>query len=217
MRRGITMSTAAGAVTLALAVVLALAGPAAAKGIESATISGPGLDEPVELGGGNVGKLPDLTAFWVVMPGQPETPTLADQAPTKQLGPRYTITWRLMTDADETTAIRQDLYPHAVGGPVVHTAAGQPIFDATTVGGWYEAPVALRDRLSALGVLPASATPADGSSAATPQGAPAPSSGGPPWPALIVVVTGTTALAGVGAALAVRRARRRERVAPVPL
>jgi hypothetical protein len=207
MRRGITKSMAAGTVTLALAIVLALAGPARAKGIQSATITGPGLDEPIDVAHGDGDGLASLTAFWEVMPGQPQPPTLTDQAPTKQLGPRYRLTWRLMTDTDETTAIRQDLYPYAEGGPLVHTAAGQPIFDAATVGGWYEAPVALRDRLNALGVLPAASDPVDA----------APSSDDSPWRAVIVVAAGAAALVSVGGAVALRRARRRERVAPVPL
>jgi hypothetical protein len=196
---------AAGTVTLALALVLALAGPAQAKGIQSATITGPGLDEPLDVAHGD--GLASLTAFWEVMPGQPQPPTLTDRAPTKQLGPRYRLTWRLRTHADETTAIRQDLYPHAEGGPLVHTAAGQPIFDAATVGAWYEAPVALRDRLNALGVPPAASDPVDA----------APSSDDSPWRDVIVVAAGAAALASLGAAVVVRRARRRERVAPVPL
>jgi hypothetical protein len=211
MRRGSTMSMsmAAGAAAVALAFVLALAGPAPAKGIQSATITGPGLDQPIDVSppDGDGGNLAALTAFWEVMPGQPQPPTLADTAPTKQLGPRYTVTWRLMTGPDETTAIRQDLYPYADGGPLVHTAAGQPIFDASTLGGWHEAPDALRSRLTSLGVPAAGAAPV----------ARAPSTGDSPWPAVIVVVTGAMALASVGGAVAVRRARRRGRVAPVPL
>jgi hypothetical protein len=216
MRRGITMSMAAGAAAVALALVLALAGPAQAKGIQSATIIGPGLDEPINVDHPDDSKLPALTGFWEVMPGQPAPPALTDKVPTKQLGPRYTITWRLMTDTDETTEIRQNLYPDAVGGPLVHTAAGQRIFDADTVNGWYSAPATLRDMLRSLGVPLANATRSAGSSATTPQGAPAPSSDDSPWPVVIVVAAGAMALAGVGGAVTVRRARRRERVAPVP-
>jgi hypothetical protein len=209
----------AAAVAAAPVLVLALAGPARAKGIQSATISGPGLDEPIQVAQPDSSKLPALTGFWDVMPGQPAPPALTDEASTPQLGPRYTITWRLMTHADETTAIHQDLYLDAEGGPLVHTAAGQPIFDGGTVGGWYEAPAALRDMLRSLGVPPASVTRAGGSSAAKPQGTTAASSDGSPWPALFIAVTAGLALAGVAGATVVRRrrARRRERVAPVPL
>jgi hypothetical protein len=206
MRRGITISKAVGTVTLGLALVVALAGPAQAKGIQSATITGPGLDEPIDYSppDGNGGDLAALTAVWEVMPGQPQTPALRDRAPTGQLGPRYRITWRLMTGPDDVTAIRQDLYPYADGGPLVHTPAGQPIFGESTPGGWRGAPVGLRDRLRALGVPEAGDVPA-------------PSAGGSQWPAVIVAATAVVALAGGGGAFAVHRARRRERVAPVPL
>jgi hypothetical protein len=203
MRRGITMSMTAAA-TVVLALVVALAGPAQAKGIQSATITGPGLDEPLVAHGEG---LASLTAFWEVMPGQPTPPALMDRAPTEQLGPRYQITWRLMTGPDDVTAIRQDLYPYATGGPLVHTVAGQPIYGGATVGGWYEAPPALRDRLDALGVPPAGSDPVAG----------AQSSDDSPWPAVFTVAAAVVALAGVGVAVAVRRVRRRERVAPVPL
>jgi hypothetical protein len=217
------MWMAAGACAVALAGAVAWAGPASAKGIQSATISGPGLDDPIDVtpsnGDGDSDRLATLTGFWDVMPGQPRPPTFSEQAPPGQLGPRYIITWRLMTGPEETTAIRQDLYPDAAGGPLVHTAAGQPIFEGTTVGGWYAAPFVLRDLLSSLGVPPAAPAPAKAAkvSAATPDGTSAASSNPSPWPAVIIAATAVVALAGVGAAVAVRRARRRERVAPVPL
>jgi hypothetical protein len=206
MRRG-TKAIAASAVGMTLAVVLVLAGPAWAKGLQSATITGPGLEEPIDVADPDNSKLPALTGFWEVMPGQPAPPGLVEQAPTKQRGPRYRLTWRLMTDADDTIAIRQDLYPHAAGGPLVHTAAGQPIFDAVTPGGWYAAPLTLRDMLQSLGVPPAGSPPAPA----------APSSDDSPGRIAIVVAAGAVGLASVGGAVAVRRARRRERVAPVPL
>ncbi|MGH9288516.1 MAG: hypothetical protein ACRD0V_09565 [Acidimicrobiales bacterium] len=214
---GIKKSMAAAA--CGVAVALAWAAPASAKGIQSATITGPGLDDPIDVSppDGNGGNLAALTAFWEVIPGQPAPPTLMEQAPAGRLGPRYTVTWQLMTDADETTAIRQDLYPLAEGGPLVHTAAGQPIFDGATLGGWYEAPIALRDMLSSLGVPPASAASPAKSSPATPPAVRSQSSDDWPWPPVIIGATGAVALASVGGVVAVRRVRRRERVAPIPL
>ena len=214
MRLRARMWAAAGGCALASVAAIASAGPASAKGIQSATISGPGLDHPIDV---EVGRLPDLTAFWQVMPGQPEPPTLTERPLAGRLGPRYTVTWQLMTDADETTAIRQNLYPLAEGGPLVHTGAGQSIFDGTTIGGWYEAPIALRDRLHALGVPPASAASPAKSSRATLPASGAQSAGGPPWPPVIIGATGAMALASLGGVVAVRRVRRRERVAPIPL
>jgi hypothetical protein len=206
MRREITMSMAAAPAAVALALVVALAGPAQAKGIQSATITGPGLDEPIDFSPphGDGGDLAALTEVWDAMPGQPQTPALMDEAPTGQLGPQYRITWRFLAGPDEVTAIRQDLYPYADGGPLVHTPAGQPIFDQSTPGGWREASVALRDRLRALGVPEAGDIPA-------------PSAGGSRWPAMFTVAAAVVALVGVAGTVAVRRARRRERVAPVPL
>jgi hypothetical protein len=214
MRLRARMWVAAGGCALALVGAIASAGPASAKGIQSATISGPGLDDPIDV---EVGRLPDLTAFWEVIPGQPEPPALMEQAPAGRLGPRYTVTWQVMTDADETTAIRQDLYPLAEGGPLVHTAAGQPIFDGTTIGGWYAAPIALRDRLRALGVPPAGAASPAKSMPQTPPAVRSQSSDDWPWPPVIIGATGAMALASVGGVVAVRRVRRRERVAPIPL
>jgi len=215
------MWVAAGACALASVGAVAFAGSASAKGIQSATITGPGLDDPIDLppSEGNRGRLSALMAVWDVMPGQPQPPGLTEQAPTAQLGPRYTVTWRLMTGPDQTTAIRQDVYPDAAGGPLVHTAAGQPIFDGATVGGWYEAPSGLRDMLRVLGVPPAGATTAARSSPGTRGAAAAPSSDDPPWPAVMIGAAGAVALAGVGGTVAIRtrRARRRERVAPAPL
>jgi hypothetical protein len=213
------MWVAAGACALASMGAMAFAGPASAKGIQSATITGPGLDHPIDVSppDGNGGNLAALTAFWQVIPDQPEPPTLKEQAPTGKVGPRYTVTWQLMTGPNETTAIRQDLYPLAEGGPLVHTAAGQPIFDGTTIGGWYEAPIALRDRLGVLGVPPASAASPAKSSTATPPAVGAQSGGDPPWPAVIIGATGAMALASVGGVVARRRVRRRQRVAPIPL
>jgi hypothetical protein len=215
------MWVAAGACALALAGAVASAGPASAKGIESATISGPGLDDPMDVGSavGDGGRLAILTGFWDVMPGQPRPPTFTEDAPPGKLGPRYTITWRLLTGPGETTPIRQDLYPEAAGGPVVHTAGGQAIFEGTTVGGWYAASFALRDLLGSFGVPAADRGPAKAakSSAATPEDANAAASNGWPWPAVIIAAAAVVVLAGAGGAVAVRRARRRERVAPIPL
>jgi hypothetical protein len=216
---------AAGACAVAVAGALASAGPAWAKGIESATISGPGLDHPLDVTppNGDGGRLASLTGFWDVMPGQPRPPTFTKQAPPVELGPRYTITWRLMSGPDETTAIRQDVYPAAAGGPLVNTPAGQRIFEGTTVGGWYAAPPALRDVLGTLGVPVADAGPAKAAkaakaSAAPPEGASAAASSGSAWPAVIIAaMSGAIALAGAGGAVVVHRARRRDRVAPIPL
>jgi hypothetical protein len=138
-----------------------LHGPALAKGVESATIEGPGLPHPLRVGPGSggatvsaLGPLSTLTAMWEVTPGHPSPLQLSPQAPTAELGPAYTVRWQVMTGVEQTTELRQDVYPYADGGPVVYTAAGQPLFDGTTIGGWYEAPGSLRELLVRLGVPP---------------------------------------------------------------
>ena len=197
MRRGITMSMAAGAAALALALVLALAGPAQAKGIQSATITGPGLDEPIAVAHSrrDSGDLARLTAVWEVMPGQPQTPALMDQAPTGQLGPRYRITWRLMTDSDETDRDPPGPLPLRGRWSAGPHPAGQLIFDGSTSGGWYGAPIALRDMLGSLGV-PAAVPPRQ------PVTSPQPAGGGRVLGPLAVAVVrrrgGWMALASVG-------------------
>ena len=220
MRLGSKVVAAVGVgATVVSAAVVALAIPALGKGIASATITGPGLVRPIDDPSPNMSKLPALTAIWEVTPGHPEPVTLLGQAPTRQLGPAYTLTWRILTGPDKTTPIRQDVYPHAEGGPLVHTAPGQAIFGGATAGGWYRAHTGLRDMLTSLGVPPpASAAPAAKSALATP-----PAQTSPPddsaWPGVIIGATAAMALASVGGAVAFRRsrARRRERVAPVPL
>src|SRR5262245_56634726 len=196
---------------MGLAGAVASAGPAWAKGIESASITGPGLDHPLDaMPPGDGGRLATLTGFWDVMPGQPRPPTFSEQAPPGTLGPRYTITWRLTTGPEEPTASRQDLSPRAAGG--------QPIFEGTTVGGWYAAPLGLRDVLGSLGVPVAGAAPATAAKAAGASSDRADAaSNGSPWVSVIVSAIAVLALAGAGGVVAVRRARRRERVAPIPL
>jgi hypothetical protein len=148
MRRRIAFAFAAAAVG-----IVVLASPAGAKGIESASITGPALTQPIDGPSVVNSKLPAMTAVWETRADGPELVTLLDRAPSAQLGPRYTITWRI-TGPGGPTPLRQDVYPHAEGGPLVHTAPGQPFFDAVTRGGWYEAHVGLRDMLSMLGVPP---------------------------------------------------------------
>jgi len=149
MRLAVRMLAAAVAALAGLAGGVGLGPPALAKGIESATITGPGLTRPIEVSGPATGKLPALAAVWEVTPGHPEPVPLLDRAPTRQLGPGYTIGWRILAGE-----LRQEVYPHASGGPLVHTAAGQAIHGGVTAGGWYQAHVALRDMLYMLGMPP---------------------------------------------------------------
>jgi len=212
-------------VLVALATALTLLAPTAAlaKGASAATIDGSGPGGPGngpkgpitlrgdgEPGSGTeLGTLADLSGLFPAMFGQSPDPML-EAAPTKRLGPRYTITWTIPDGSGTAKKIRQDVYPYAAGGPVTYTKPGQPVFDQTTRGGWYKASDDLRQQLIALG-LPdkapqaaasggSGANAAGGSSArpapARPAVAPAPAI----WPrvlaagALLLLVVGTAAV-----------------------
>ena len=74
--------------------------------------------------------------------------------PKGDLGPKYTIRDTVPGPNNDTFIIVQDLYPYAASGPVTYTKPGQPIFDMTTGGGWYQAGDDLKDTLVS-GGLPA--------------------------------------------------------------
>lgn len=122
-------------------VLLALAGPAAAKlAIAEAHITGPGLGA-----GGLRISGPDTNGMWEsgidVVGGVDDDRansvaelglTLAD------LGPRYVATYRV--ELGSVQMVRQHLYPYARGGPVSYLPAGQRLggnFDMELNAGWY--------------------------------------------------------------------------------
>jgi hypothetical protein len=197
-----------------LGVVVVSAAPASAKGPESATITGPGLDDPIELSIGNDGFNGLDTGVWNALPDSGSAPLVA-KAPPGDLGDRYVITWQMMINEDETTPLRQELYLDAEGGAVAYTPAGQPFFDVKTVAGWYRVPPSTVDAFAELGV-PVSAKKL---SASTAGGPPVDSSTADSSSAgrAVLVVGGVglaAAAAGLVGVVATRRARRRQGVAP---
>src|SRR6266508_2417974 len=143
-----------GTAVLALALLLAVAPVALAKGASAATIKGPGLHRPISLRG----------------LGEPGADTklakLSDQAgqlagaPPGDLGPRYTITYAVPGDGGTFTVV-QDLYPYAPGGAVTHAQPGQPLWGGQqVVGGWFRGPSTLLPMLVSLG-LPSKAPVAE--------------------------------------------------------
>jgi hypothetical protein len=155
MRVKVLSKTAVGVGVMLLVATAAFPGPVVAKGIESASIHGPGLAQPIELGPGRgwaLIELADLVAMWAVTPGYPEPVTLLERTPAVRLGPSYTLTWQVFSGPEETTPIVQELYPYPEGGPLVYTMAGQQIFDDVTAGGWYQARTALPELLLRLGM-----------------------------------------------------------------
>ena len=154
-------------IRLSLAVALAallVPAVAAAKEPSQASISGPAFSKTLKIrdfdhfSGSKLAELTEESGFFPSAVGQSPNPMLAGR-PSGKLGPRYTIVWTV--PADTTTRVRQDLYPYARGGAVTYTKPGQPIFDTTTVGGWYRNPL-LKGTLVGLG-LPKQAPAADDS------------------------------------------------------
>jgi hypothetical protein len=127
---------------------LALAGPAAAKGPDEATITGPGLDGGIvyRSGGGdpeegspffdfveNVGFFPSVFR---------QTPDpMLDKRPAGRLGPRYKVVYRVPGPDGGNATIRQDLYPYSSLGVVSYMKPGQSVFGGRehTRGGWFVA------------------------------------------------------------------------------
>lgn len=192
---------------------MVLAATAQAKGPVAATIDGPGTGGGISLGGNGepgsgapLGNLSDQAGLFPAVFAQTPDPMLANR-PKGDLGPRYTVTYRLPGPNGGESTIRQDLYPYARNGPVTYTARGQRFFGTErTHGGWYQASPELKDTLVKAG-LPARP-------GGLPSATPGPSSGGDGgtgladlWPAFgAALVLGLAALVSV-------LFRRRERTA----
>jgi hypothetical protein len=125
------------------------AAPALAKGPMSATVTGPGIDEPVQLfdqwdhdpaQGEQIAKLMEQTGIWYA------TPALESIDPPVDLGSGYLLTWI-------PHQITQMLYLHADGGPVIHTPDQEALRGwGSGVTGWWKAPPELIETLRSLGV-----------------------------------------------------------------
>jgi len=136
--------------------LVALAGPAPAKGPSGGELHGGGLDAPIVIGfgegtpGGD--RLIEDVGFFDATFGQIPTRML-DDAPTTDLGPKLTLTWTVPGPTGVDDVIVQDVYPYAEGGPVTYTEPGQPFFGVErTVGGWFRSPARLVDALQELGL-----------------------------------------------------------------
>jgi hypothetical protein len=169
LRRLIIVTAVAAGMSIAAAITLAT--PALAKGPSQARITGPGLAHPIVVSGngepGQPGMLATLalqTSLFSVMfgPNAPEPPQLRTPPPTASLGPRYTIIYTVYGEftrpGQQFGQIRQDLYPRAVGGPVIHTPPGQP-GGPVPFFGWFRASRHLPRTLAKLGVPPRPGTP----------------------------------------------------------
>ena len=149
---------------LVLALLLAVVPTAVkAKGATGATISGGGPGGlpggPINLkgdgepgSGTNLADLAQAAGVWALLFEDGPGGELASAPATADRGPRYTITWIFPNGAGTEDKVRQSVWPYAAGGPLTFMASGQPVLDATTKGGWFQAADNLRQSLIALGL-----------------------------------------------------------------
>ena len=146
-------------VSFVVALLAALVPTAAlAKGASEASITGPGLSDPISLagegrpGGEQVMQLADFAGFFPAVFVQSPDPML-DERPAGDLGPKYTITYVMPGPNNEVDQLVQDVYPYAEPDPVTYTAPGQPFFGTEqTRGGWFVATSSLEDMLVQAGL-----------------------------------------------------------------
>ena len=136
-RRLLLVGLAAGAL------VAAPAEAASAKGAQVVTIIGPGLSPALRLdnlhdepGVPGPNDLANATGAFLVTSTE-GTGAITDHRPDGVLGPRYRITFQIMTGPDEYQPLRQYVYPFARAGFVVRTPSGQRVFDRKVRAGWY--------------------------------------------------------------------------------
>jgi len=182
----------------AIAVAVALATPALAKGTTQASITGPGLARPVIVSaaagsealpgqGDALSSLADQTGLFMMLFGpdtgdgyMPDKPFRLRTPPAAAtLGPKYTVTYTVpgITPAPGQASgqVRQYLYPHAAGGPVIYTLPEQQGFgQPLQVTGWFRGTPQLTATLTRLGVHAGASLPSAPSSAASVPAAPAP-------------------------------------------
>jgi hypothetical protein len=120
---------------------LALPATAFAKGPSEATITGPGLGKAIKISGPEQDGSPMMNlagaaGFFPAAFGQTPDPLLYAR-PKGDLGPRYSIDYAVPGPNGGSQKIHQDLYPYAKPAAWTHMAAGQPIFDFQTHGGWF--------------------------------------------------------------------------------
>ena len=202
------------------AAVFATASPALAKGPDQATITGPGLANPIVVGGngepGSGDKLGELAdgsgLFAFIFGGTSGVGKRIAQPPAGDLGSKFELTYRIPDGSTSGSTFHQDLYPSAPGGPVTFAYDGQKVFGNDVVGGWYRPPssfaallAALRVPGSSLAASPVSTSSQSTAGNTTPIGAA--SGGGHGW--VIGLLIGAVILVALGLVTIVARARKR--------
>ncbi|MFQ5966658.1 MAG: hypothetical protein ACE5MI_03485 [Acidimicrobiia bacterium] len=214
--------------TLVILLLLsAMAGVAWAKGPEGATITGPGIGEPIVIGGSGefsngseFSKFIEATGFWHLVFGaegiRSEMGETVAAPPSTDLGPAYVVTWHLLRNR-----IEANVYPRADGGPLIFVEPGITIedFETETVGGWFAAEPTLLDLMASYGVPvigASTAIPVETEPKGAPRDAPAaeatefavPDASAPAFPRLPVIIL-IVAASGAGVWWATRRRPRR--------
>jgi hypothetical protein len=146
-----------GIVSMVAAIIIAFGSPAEAKGPSALMITGAGVDRPIVVGDDsptwprivNSSAFFD-TAFSTLTFGSPAFAEAGPSPLPNHLGPRLRLTWTVHWDSAHHLV--QDLYPDALGGPLLYTPAGQALYDHPTAGGWYRASTRFVDTLEAVGV-----------------------------------------------------------------
>lgn len=154
--------------TVGSILVVANAGIAIGKGPESVTLTGPGIDSPVELMDAvdwpiscdnscppdPMVQLMEQSGLWYPTGDLP----VAMDGPEEDLGPRYVLTWVRGGFGDESVVERtfhQFIYPQADDGPVIHTPKQEGLEEwGSGVTGWFRASDDLADTLASLGAPP---------------------------------------------------------------
>lgn len=138
-----------------LVLLLVVGNTVVAKGPESVTISGPGLDQPIELNHTTdselMTELMKQSKFWYGI-GRP----VPIDVSTSDLGQGFTVEWINMGPPDKTVeerTIRQVVYFETEYGAVVYTPEQESLsgwgYDPS---GWYEASDELSGTFEALGI-----------------------------------------------------------------
>jgi hypothetical protein len=178
-----------------MALAVALASPASAKGaIVEATIIGPGL-EGIDL------SAPETDGMWRSGIMDDSKLSLSDYGlTTADLGPRYAVTYRFdLGPGTRNDVLRQDLYPYAEDGPVTFTPPGQAITGSygniRIVSGWWKPLPGFLEYLVSKG-LPA-ANPVAAAIRPAPDADPAPgtpATQAAPWAWILLGLAGLAAL-----------------------
>lgn len=130
---------------LGLALAVGVPGNAQAKGAESVTLSGPGIDKPIELIDRSISfdtyeNNAPVRLIGLIGLGSGRFP---GTTPPEELGSAYTLTWVMGPPGDpiELRTIYQYVYLEAAGGTLIHTPE-QIGLDGwgANVAGWFEAP-----------------------------------------------------------------------------